>query len=107
VTRRAALPYLIATSVLGIAAVVAVLIPASRTWPHWRRADGWHLKEAAQWADGADAGRVWGGIRMYDAETNTFGAYNANGTTRTYYKPKGGQSYWDRQPGTDPRILEY
>jgi len=40
-----------------------------------------------------------GAIRVYDAETNTFGAYNADGTTRTFFKPSAGQAYFDRQPG--------
>ncbi|MES2985108.1 MAG: hypothetical protein V4735_07975 [Pseudomonadota bacterium] len=29
-----------------------------------------------------------GNIRMYDPKTNTFGSYNPDGTTRTFYKPK-------------------
>jgi hypothetical protein len=37
-------------------------------------------------------------IRIYDPKTNTFGAYNPNGTTRTFFKPTS-PSYWDRQPG--------
>lgn len=40
-----------------------------------------------------------GAVRVYDPNTNTFGAYNADGTTRTFYKPTGGQAYFDRQPG--------
>lgn len=40
-----------------------------------------------------------GTVRIYDAATNAFGAYNANGTTRTYFKPGNGQAYFDRQPG--------
>jgi len=40
-----------------------------------------------------------GTVRIYDAVTNTFGAYNADGTTRTYFKPSNGQAYFDRQPG--------
>jgi hypothetical protein len=31
-----------------------------------------------------------GTIRIYDLKTNTFGAYNANGTTRTFDKPDPG-----------------
>jgi len=40
-----------------------------------------------------------GVIRVYDSATNSFGAYNADGTTRTFFKPTGGQGYFDRQPG--------
>jgi pyocin large subunit-like protein len=40
-----------------------------------------------------------GVIRMYDPSTNTFAAYNADGTTRTFYKPDpavhGFPSNWD------------
>jgi hypothetical protein len=54
-------------------------------------------------------------IRVYDPKTNTFGAYNPNGTTATFYKPQpkspsnpGGhkfatnEEYWNSQPGTPP-----
>ncbi len=41
-----------------------------------------------------------GVIRTYDSSSNTFGAYNANGTTRTFFSPTGnGQAYWDKQQG--------
>ena len=50
-----------------------------------------------------------GVIRMYDADSNTFGAYNANGTTATFYKPDpaqhglaSNQDYWNAQPGYSP-----
>jgi len=43
-----------------------------------------------------------GVIRAYDPETNTFGAYNANGTTRTFFKPTNGAAYWASQPGSTP-----
>jgi RHS repeat-associated protein len=39
-------------------------------------------------------------IRVYDPRTNTFGAYNPSGTTRTFFKPTS-PTYFDRQPG-DP-----
>ena len=42
-----------------------------------------------------------GVIRIYDPNTNTFGAFNPNGTTRTFYKPSS-PTYWDRQPGNAP-----
>ena len=37
-------------------------------------------------------------LRIYDPATGAFGAYNANGTTRTFFKP-GSPEYFDRQPG--------
>lgn len=40
-----------------------------------------------------------GSLRIFDPGTGAFGAYNANGTTRTYFKP-GSPGYFDRQPGT-------
>ncbi len=41
-------------------------------------------------------------IRVYEPKTNTFGAYNPDGTTATFYKPPQGQKYWDRQQGASP-----
>ena len=41
-----------------------------------------------------------GVTRVYDPATNTFGSYNPDGTTRTFYKPTAGQGYFDRQPGS-------
>ena len=35
--------------------------------------------------------------RVYDAARNLFGAYNPNGTTKSYFAPTGGQAYFDRQ----------
>ena len=35
--------------------------------------------------------------RIYDTKENTFGSYNPDGTTRTYFKPSDGQSYWENQ----------
>ena len=40
-----------------------------------------------------------GAVRVYDAATNAFGAYRADGAARTYFKPDNGQAYFDRQPG--------
>lgn len=40
-----------------------------------------------------------GSIRVYDPTTGTFGAYNADDSTRTLFKPRNGQAYFDRQPG--------
>ena len=45
-----------------------------------------------------------GVIRVYDPETNTFGAYNPDGTTKTFFQPSGGQNYWNTQPGAAPWI---
>jgi pyocin large subunit-like protein len=41
-------------------------------------------------------------IRIYDPTTNTFGAYNPNGTTRTFFKPEEGINYCLRQHGGPP-----
>jgi hypothetical protein len=47
-----------------------------------------------------------GTIRIYDRTTNTFGSYNSDGSTRTFYKPDPARhhyadnwSYWLGQPG--------
>ena len=45
-----------------------------------------------------EGGAIW----AYDPETNTFAAYNPNGTSRTIFKPDEGQSHWDAQPGDEP-----
>lgn len=39
-----------------------------------------------------------GVIRIYDPRSRAFGAYNKNGTTRTFFKPRS-DDYFDRQPG--------
>jgi hypothetical protein len=41
-------------------------------------------------------------IRIYDPSTDTFGSYNPDGTTRTFFKPES-STYWDRQPGISIR----
>lgn len=41
---------------------------------------------------------VDGTIRVFDPQSNTFGSFNSNGTTRTYLKPTS-PTYWQRQPG--------
>ncbi|WP_202213919.1 hypothetical protein [Methylacidimicrobium sp. AP8] len=43
-----------------------------------------------------------GVIRVYDPASNTFGAYNADGTTKTFYKPRARRAYFDRQDGVSP-----
>ena len=35
--------------------------------------------------------------RIYDAARNLFGAYNPDGTTKSYLAPTGGQAYFDKQ----------
>lgn len=39
-----------------------------------------------------------GVLRVYDPGTRAFGAYNRNGTTRTFFKPRS-RDYFNRQPG--------
>jgi pyocin large subunit-like protein len=39
-----------------------------------------------------------GTLRIFDHRSGAFGAYNRNGTTKTFFKP-GQRSYFDRQPG--------
>ena len=39
-----------------------------------------------------------GVIRVYDKKTNSFGSYNSDGTTKTYFKPKS-PNYFNNQPG--------
>ena len=43
-----------------------------------------------------------GVIRVYEPETNTFGSFNMNGTTRTMFKPTQDEFYFTRQPGRPP-----
>ena len=37
-------------------------------------------------------------VRVMNLRTLAFGAYNRDGTTKTYFRPRDA-SYWDRQPG--------
>ena len=39
-----------------------------------------------------------GVVRIYDPKTGAFGAYNRDGTTKTFFKPNS-PGYFDRQPG--------
>ena len=39
-----------------------------------------------------------GVTRYYDAETNSFISVNHDGSIRTFFKPKAGLRYWERQP---------
>ena len=70
---------------------------------HARDADDYAAQAAAFFqrakADGLPAKRATdGSLRIYDPATDTFGAYNASGTTRTFFKP-GSAGYFDRQEG--------
>jgi hypothetical protein len=47
-----------------------------------------------------------GSVRVYDPATNTFGAYNADGTTKTFFKPSRGVAYWNSQAGSPPSGTE-
>ena len=40
--------------------------------------------------------------RVYDAARNLFGAYNPDGTTKSYFAPTGGQAYFDNQEWAMP-----
>lgn len=55
---------------------------------HYKNRDRYQVKTDAD-----------GNIRVYDPNTNTFGSYNPDGSTKTYFKPSGGQGYFNRQPG--------
>jgi pyocin large subunit-like protein len=39
-----------------------------------------------------------GVTRIYDPKSGAFGAFNRNGTTKTFFKPNS-RDYFDRQPG--------
>ncbi len=48
-----------------------------------------------------------GVVRVYDRPTNTFGAFNPDGSTRTFFKPDPANhgrpsnwDYWLEQPGS-------
>jgi pyocin large subunit-like protein len=45
---------------------------------------------------------VRGVIRIYRPSDNTFGAYNSDGTTRTFFKPDDGIEYWHTEGGRSP-----
>ena len=51
------------------------------------RAEGWPTKVDED-----------GVIRIFDLKTRAFGAYNRDGTTKTYFKPDS-RDYFERQPG--------
>jgi pyocin large subunit-like protein len=39
-----------------------------------------------------------GVLRVFDPQSDAFGAYNRDGTTKTFFKP-GSRGYFERQPG--------
>lgn len=53
--------------------------------------------------------RNGGTIRVYDPKTNTFGSYNADGTTKSFFKPDpsnrqgnlSNRQYWEQQKGNE------
>jgi hypothetical protein len=45
-----------------------------------------------------------GVIRVYDPASNTFGSYNPDGTTKTFFTPSS-PTYWSRQPGVPPTVI--
>lgn len=66
----------------------------------------WEFLQRAK-AQGLPAKRDGQGVlRVFDPKTGTFGAYNRNGTTRTFFKP-GSRDYFERQPGrpVNPKTL--
>lgn len=44
-----------------------------------------------------------GTLRVWDAKTGAFAAYNHDGTTKTYFKP-GSPDYFERQPGRPVKL---
>ncbi len=58
----------------------------------------WQFLQRAK-HDGLPAKEDGGGtLRIFDPRSGAFGAYNRDGTTKTFFKP-GSRSYFDRQPG--------
>ena len=106
-------------------------LPPSETWGHAETLEDHFLRhgsdfsagssedyanEASQFLQGSQLNGLptkidplTGVIRVYDPVTNRFGAYNANGTTRTFYRPDPAihgyptnTDYWNVQPGIAP-----
>lgn len=107
----------------GLAPNTALKLPTSQTWGRLDTLDDHVLRHGADFgARSADdyasqASQFFqrsqrqglptridanGVIRVYDPATNTFGAYNPNGTTATFFTPKTGADYWAKQPGVSP-----
>ena len=58
----------------------------------------WEFRQRAEtehWQSKVDPTGV---MRIFDRRTGSFGAYNRDGTTKTFFKPKS-PDYFDRQPG--------
>jgi pyocin large subunit-like protein len=45
-----------------------------------------------------------GTIRMFNPDTNIFGAYNADGSTKSLFKPTS-PDHWSRQKGNPPVLI--
>ncbi len=60
-----------------------------------------YATKAQEFLSGSNAMKVdsSGTTRAYNAQSNSFGAYNANGTTRTFFKPSERIGYWLSQVG--------
>jgi hypothetical protein len=54
--------------------------------------------------NGYEVKQAGGVVRVYDAATNTFGSYGADGSVKTFFKPDLARNpnYWADQPGTPP-----
>lgn len=61
-------------------------------------AQAWRFRKTAATAGFRAKKDAKGVLRIYDPVSGTFGAYNPNGTTRTFFKP-GTDAYFERQPG--------
>ena len=60
-----------------------------------------YATKAQEFLSGSNAMKVdsSGATRAYNAQSNSFGAYSANGTTRTFFKPSERIGYWLSQVG--------
>jgi hypothetical protein len=63
---------------------------AAQAWLFLQRAKAEHLP--MKWDDSDST------LRIFDAKTGAFAAFDRHGKTRTYFKPSN-PSYWQRQPG--------
>ncbi len=93
--------------------------PTSRTWghlgsleDHFRRHGGdfnaknaddyarmaWEFRQRAKREGLPTKIDSDGVVRVFDPKSGAFGAYNRNGTTKTFFKPNS-PGYFDRQPG--------
>ncbi len=100
--------------------------PARETWSHpetvqdhfRRHGADFHARDAEEYAakawrfrqQAAASGFLVkkdkkGVLRIYDPASDTFGAYNPDGATRTFFKP-GKKGYFDHQPGKLVKLHE-